>query len=376
MLPDYYSILGVSKDASYLEIKAAYRSLAKEHHPDKHGGDKDKEQLFKIINEAYSVLSHTDSKLSYDKRREWEVAHPYPKYSPPTPPPPTYRPPQQPYQYAPRTSRYTSEKYVYSKWTLMYGKIFVVLLIMFVVLMPIMLEYSFSNYFYNKGLQALAQKDYFEAENNFVQAMRDLGGSNTAAAIKGAELKLHFNSNFEALSYVKAGLGFAETTPQRARLYYLYGLASKKLHRMEDSNDAFQAALRYGYNRDSVYLSLAPLYAYELKAYPEAIASYDSLIAYYPDEYDHYVHRGFCYQKINNHIRAINDFNTFMDKRGVDGSAMYLKAVSQVSLNEMDSACANFQQSLDLGIANASTFLKLYCDPDSAKIEYPSANPF
>jgi molecular chaperone DnaJ len=60
---DYYSKLGINKDASQSDIKKAYRRLAKEHHPDK-GGD---QEYFKTISEAYEVLSDNDKKANYDR---------------------------------------------------------------------------------------------------------------------------------------------------------------------------------------------------------------------------------------------------------------------------------------------------------------------
>ena len=53
---DYYEVLGVSKDADAKEIKKAYRKLAMKYHPDKNPGDKEAEEKFKEINEAYEVL--------------------------------------------------------------------------------------------------------------------------------------------------------------------------------------------------------------------------------------------------------------------------------------------------------------------------------
>jgi molecular chaperone DnaJ len=65
MAEDYYSTLGVSKDASLDEIKKAYKTLAKKYHPDLAGASSDPEK-FKEISNAYSVLSDTDKRKQYD----------------------------------------------------------------------------------------------------------------------------------------------------------------------------------------------------------------------------------------------------------------------------------------------------------------------
>ncbi|MDQ3283114.1 MAG: J domain-containing protein [Acidobacteriota bacterium] len=64
---DYYEILGVKKTAAENEIKKAYRDLAKKFHPDKNKGNKEAENRFKEISEAYAVLSDPEKRSQYDR---------------------------------------------------------------------------------------------------------------------------------------------------------------------------------------------------------------------------------------------------------------------------------------------------------------------
>lgn len=64
---DYYDVLGVSRDASAEELKKAYRSQAKKLHPDQNHGDKNAEQRFKELNEAYDALKDEQTRAAYDQ---------------------------------------------------------------------------------------------------------------------------------------------------------------------------------------------------------------------------------------------------------------------------------------------------------------------
>jgi len=64
---DYYEVLGIGRNASQSEIKRAYRRLARQYHPDVNPGDKEAEERFKEVNEAYEVLSDADKRARYDR---------------------------------------------------------------------------------------------------------------------------------------------------------------------------------------------------------------------------------------------------------------------------------------------------------------------
>src|SRR3989440_939789 len=64
---DYYDLLGVQRGADEAAIKAAYRRMAKEHHPDRKNGCRDQEARFKAVSEAYDVLKDPQKRAAYDR---------------------------------------------------------------------------------------------------------------------------------------------------------------------------------------------------------------------------------------------------------------------------------------------------------------------
>src|SRR5450631_2141810 len=64
---DYYETLGVPRKADTEEIRKAYRKLARKHHPDLNPGDKNAEERFKKVQEAYDILSEPKKRQMYDQ---------------------------------------------------------------------------------------------------------------------------------------------------------------------------------------------------------------------------------------------------------------------------------------------------------------------
>ena len=64
---DFYETLGVARNASEAEIKAAYRKQAMKYHPDRNQGNKESEEKFKEVSEAYEMLSDNQKRSAYDQ---------------------------------------------------------------------------------------------------------------------------------------------------------------------------------------------------------------------------------------------------------------------------------------------------------------------
>ncbi len=77
---DFYKVLGVSDTATAEEIKKAYRKLAQTHHPDANPGDKDAEEKFKEISEAYATLSNAEQRKEYDQVRRLSATGGFPGF--------------------------------------------------------------------------------------------------------------------------------------------------------------------------------------------------------------------------------------------------------------------------------------------------------
>jgi curved DNA-binding protein CbpA len=74
-MKDYYKILNLPPDCPQADIKKAYRKLAVQHHPDKNDGDKKSEERFKLVAEAYDILSDETTRNEYDYIKGFKTSY-------------------------------------------------------------------------------------------------------------------------------------------------------------------------------------------------------------------------------------------------------------------------------------------------------------
>ncbi|HXA01477.1 MAG TPA: DnaJ domain-containing protein [Cytophagaceae bacterium] len=359
---NYYQILGISITASQDEIKAAFKKLAKEFHPDMHGSDKYYEEQFKRINSAYQTLSHPDKKARYDFKLRHRSAD-IPIF--------TFRK-RANYSASQRASRQKKTKVAYDarmrkeKEKMQERKIFILTGAGFIIFLTASLFfYHYMNHYsaklsIKKGIEAENEKKYYSAMELYSQALEYDDGF-AEAYKRRADIKLNIYSNYRsALPDYTSAIKYSKN--EQWVSFFSRAKCSAKLGMYEEAIQDLNYAISLNSINDSIYFYRAEINGFIFKHYLEAIIDYDLILSRDSTFSDARYGRSLANLASKEYDKAINDLSYLIDIDSANGGKYFLwRGFSKVSTGDTAGACADWNKSLNMGIPGSEEQIEKYC---------------
>ncbi|RSK46715.1 J domain-containing protein [Hymenobacter perfusus] len=255
MSQNHYQVLGVSAAASAHDIKVAYKRLAVQYHPDKHGGSTLYEELFKAVATAYHVLGHPDRRLQYDyqlqvaarraeeARRQQEFRNQGQRvYGVPMPPPAplrTRRPAgahERHYRPIPR------QKTVFTRRDYWMAALLIAGFLLFILSVKVTMDHVSGVRNYERGLKAYVEQNWEGAHSYFTDALHFKPGYAPALQRRGQIEQLVHKNYAAAEQDFRAALP-AVSTHQQGRLWLRIGQCQAGLGQTQAAQTAYRQAL-------------------------------------------------------------------------------------------------------------------------------------
>lgn len=349
---DYYDVLEVTYNATPEDLKLAYRQLAKRYHPDANAGDQEKEEMFKLVSEAYDVLSDADKKASYDlslllglyeeektRASRQAAARTQPQYAYRRPHPITYS---------------------WKTYTGMTGLVLIIIASIFAV--PFGLSRYSSEYHYDKGIEYYQTGQYYAALNSLERAIVDFGSKNVEACLlAGTILSKEYGQYTYALEYMDRGLEMASSDGERVQLLYNKGLYLKGSADYHGAIQQFTEALKLWPEYDSLHFAIASIYAFNLDQYDVAIRYFDQLPKGEKNFIEATYGKAYCFYKLRNYTSAIQYVDSYIENYGIDANAYVLRAKAKAKQGDSQSACEDIKKASRLHSGEAENLTKSYC---------------
>lgn len=355
MALNYYNVLEVGYNASQEEVKLAYRRLAKMYHPDVNADDAEKAEMFKVISEAYKVLSDEDRKAAYDLRLLLGIHDDYL--------------PDANHTYDARSRSYRYRNYkrrdpvTYSKKTYIAVSLFMLFVASAIWAVPLGLTWYSSAYNYEKGVELYNKGQYFTALNSLDRAINDFGSKNTEACILAATILMkHFGQYSYAIEYANRGLTMAETDHEKVSFLYIKALCLKAGANYYTAIQQLEEAKLLEPAFDSLYYAIANIHAFHLDNYAPALENYNAVLQINVDFADAYYERAYTYFKKGENRKAMLDINRYLSLNAEDGRAYLLKGELELRSGHSDEACYYIKKASLTHKREASKLSLDYCD--------------
>jgi len=339
MTDNYYRILGLDNFASVEEVRKAYRQLAKKYHPDRNPDKKDYEEKFKRISIAYRLLSNTVQKARYDQKLKDDLK----------PKPSLHSTPR----YAPKPF-YSTKKREYTPTAWMYGRIFLILFFMAIVLIPITLLYQSSKHHYERGIAYYEEGDVAGALLELNRAISLFGGRSVEAGIKATEIYLYHLHNYnQTIFFANRSLEYAEKEADLAYIYFLRANGQYGLREGEAALADYQKAKELHYSEDSLQLKLGFLHAFELDMFEKGEQNFDYLIKKNIKPALAWFGKGWCQHQQSKWAMAVESYSQALVINDSNALINYYQAEAYLNLMDSSSACKGYKKAFKLGLVES-----------------------
>lgn len=345
-----YELLGISPLSTQKDIKNAYKTLAKKYHPDKNPNSPWHEEQFKLVNQAYQVLSNEERRSAYDLKIAYQNA--YPSASPQTP----YSPPPRKNTGAKKPTTKTSPK---TERKIYFG------VVVFFIIFGIAgyFVYQFMNQFsaeeaFKKGEEEFLLKNYVEAFEFYSEAI-SFNDKHTDAYEKRADTRIAGINDYAGASrdYTNA---LTKTIHPSGALYFKRAKCYVQLKKFNFAQADLDSALQLNPSLDSAYYYKAELYYVE-ESYKNAIKAYTTFLKKNTTAYDAYLNRGYSYVQEKKYSEAMKDFDLLIQSNIYAAESYYYKAFIHFELQDSTQGCKALSYAALFGVGAATEAQKRYC---------------
>jgi len=352
---NYYAVLGIMPRASQDEIRAAYKKLARQYHPDVNQGSKDSEEKFKLLLEAYQTLSDPRKKDLYDLKLSYKLATQKSGAAQTGPPTGPYKTSRQREDDAYRMRRPARE--AYREYTgppkkdklsphMVAITLFATgtLLMIFLWLGEIMNHITAKDHLERGDFNAALLFDDEYGEAYYARYLsRKAMNANPKILLFDLNLALRYMENPSSGVYM-----------ERAMVYF-------RCDSLKKSIADYEKALAVNPACDTACYALGEIYAYILNDPKKALDWYEASLRIRPQSYSGRFGKALMLYRLQRFASCIREFDICSKQDRSDKRLFFYRGSARLAMGDSAAACFDLDQSLTMGMDEAKPMVDRFC---------------